>query len=172
MANNFEPYLDWAKITDEQAKKLASATARYKRAADSLCELSSPQRAGEFMQAHQDLGKVDEEICMSIWTVPAMVHVAAERDYEEVEGETVMLQRCQRCKSILHFVREGMISFGEDGRPEPLTEENVPWFDPGQMVAKATRPDGMSMYLLQPGQDLEPHEMECVGFPNLEDPHG
>jgi hypothetical protein len=163
---NFDPYPDWEKVTDEHAKKLGNAVAEYRRASVQISDLATPQSAARFMQAHHDVGVIHDEILEDIWTVPMMVHVAAERDYEEIEEQTVMVQRCARCKSILHIVHEGIVLMGPNG-PEWMTEENTPWWAPGQLVAKATRPDSMSMYLIE-DRELEKHEMECVGLPNME----
>lgn len=167
MSKNFDPYPDFDKLTQKQAARLAQAVGAYRSAGAVLTAEKTPERAAEFMRAHHDVGEIHDEILEEIWTVPMMIHVAAEREYEDIEGESVLTQRCSRCKSILHFVKEGMVAFTEEG-PVALTEENVPWWEAGQRVAKSTRQDGMTMYEVEPERELEKHELECVGLPNME----
>lgn len=170
---NFDPYPDWDKITRKQAEKFSIGLRRYKLAADAL--VADPANTGhcaDAIKAHHELGHIEDEIVESIWTVPVMVHIAGSREWEDhpnpEDERTALLQRCQRCKSVLASFSEGMAVLTERG-PQEVKEEDMTWWEEGTQVAKSKQDSyGMQMYEIPQNQPLKDHEMECVGLPNME----
>jgi hypothetical protein len=168
---NFDPYFDWSELSDDMASDLHAHYLRHRRALDAFLDRKTPDRelAKEVMDSHEELSRTAEVIKMALWTEPVMVHVAGERKMEtnpddpEQEG---VLQRCQRCGSILHFWAEGMGVMTPEG-PRILNEDEIPWWPSGELVAKATNELGMKMYEVEKGRKLAKHEIECVSLAEL-----
>ena len=174
--SSFDPYPDFSKISQEQAEELQEAFKEYKELSNLLIGDATPETAGKVLQAHHDLSVKCDDVIHDIWTVPVMVHVADDPKWEknpDDDDQEALLQRCSRCKSVLQFWHEKMIVMGRDGGTDTVEEEDIPWWEAGTMVAKSTDQRdpmimNMSMYEVEPGRDLEKHERECVGFPELD----
>lgn len=171
--DNFDPYPDWSKLTRKQAEKFALGLARYRRASDALiADPANTDLCAEVIQIHHELGHVEDDILSDIWTIPVMVHVAGPQEWEEhpdpEDDRTALLQRCVRCKSVLSSFSEGMVALTERG-PQRVSEDDMTWWEEGTQVAKSKQDAfGMQMYEIPKDRQLEKHEMECVGLPNME----
>jgi hypothetical protein len=165
----FDPYLEWKALTPEMARELALAIKAYRLGADALVELPTPKRAARVVKAQRDINDIYDAIEHSILVVPSMVHVAGEKQTTMTdEGQEEITQRCVRCKSVLGYWRDDLIYMTPHG-PQPVPEAEVPWWNEGSTVAKAT-PEGLPMQFYEvPGdRELFPYEHECVGMPDLE----
>lgn len=171
MADNFDPYLDWDKVDQEVTDDLYDALASYERDRETFLKNKTIDNAKKVLRSHNAITEVSIAVHDYIYTIPVMVHEAGTKkreldpDYPE-EGE-VTVQRCKRCGSILHAWREGVGVMTNDG-PKEISEDDIPWWDVGDIVAKATGPEGaIGMYLIDPDHQLEKHEMKCVSLVDL-----
>jgi hypothetical protein len=171
--SSFEPFFNYEKLTPKMAKDLRDAVVRHRLATDSL--IRSPvniKQSVAAIEAAYDVESVIDTIRSAIWTVPVMVHLAGEKQFETCEhceyAEQV-IQRCKRCGSTLHLWHEHLGVLTPDG-PRELGPDDVPWWDENEIVAKAHFGSAMTMYSIDPSRLLEKHEMECVSLVDLEGP--
>lgn len=160
MTKNFEPYFDWAEISQEMATDLYDVIADYETAKKNFLKHRSPDAAGKFLEQQHKLSGVADAIYQTIYTKPVMVHVAGARVDDDDEN---VVQRCKLCGSILQLWHDGLVQMTGDG-PRQVTPDDMEWWDEGDRVAKSHEPMSMNMYLVAPGRDLEKHELPC---PNL-----
>lgn len=171
---DFDPFLDWEAIDDEIAADFNKAIKQYRRATEAFAKMKRgdedfAQAARTVLKCQMKVTRLSQGILSHIYTLPVMVHVAGERKNETNPDDPMQegtLQRCSRCGSVLHFWHEGIIALTDQG-PRPLTEEDVPWFEKGEIVAKGETQGGVSMYVIDPPRDLEKHERECVSLSDL-----
>lgn len=167
---NFDPFPDWEKITEEHARHLHEAMREQNDARQLFFERPSPENAGRVIEAITRTSSYADFIIAEVWTVPVMVHVAGAKQEETNpadENQEGILQRCVRCKSVLHFWTHGMVAITSAG-PKLFEPDDIDWWQEGDLVAKATSEDGSTMYLIEEGRELQKHEYECVGLPNME----
>ena len=172
---NFDPFLDWEAIDEEIASDINKHVKRHRRLMEqfALMKRGDPgfvEAARELMQQQHKTTTLMGQVMHHIYTVPAMVHIAGERKWEDNlddNTEQGLIQRCARCGSPLGFFSEGMMVIDEDsGQPRPLVEEDVPWFTVGETIGKIDRDEGMTMYAIE-GRELFKHERECVALNDL-----
>lgn len=174
---NFDPFIDWEAIDDEIAAELNKAVKNHRRAVDAFARMKRgdedfAKAAQVVLKTYVKMGRTAQGIINHLWTVPVMVHVAGERkwetnpDDEDVQG---LLQRCARCGSILHLFHEGMMVLDPETGPRAMTEDDLPWYTPGDVIAKSDQGGNVSMYLIENGRELEKHEHECVALNELFD---
>lgn len=164
---NFDPYIDWSKTTDEQAREMAKRMSKARMLANKLMFTPNAELLAQWMEAQQEMAACAEEIEEELWTTPAMVHIAGPvGDEEAADGSLCKIQRCSRCKSVLTFWRHGMYRSTYDGAEE-VGEEDADFFPEGTALAKITRPFGMHIYSID-GRELEKHERECVAMPDID----
>lgn len=172
MRENFDPYFDWDLITEEIAADLQMAMRRYYGFARDLANAREPdvELARAVLESHDELDDVVVAIKRHCYRQPMMVHISDEpqmEDNNEDGPSEVLVQRCQRCKSVLHFWHEGMMILTPGG-PHELQTDEVPWWPKDTIVAKHNTEDGgVGMYEIEANRDLDSHELECVGIPNL-----
>jgi hypothetical protein len=167
---NFDPFPDWEKVDQEMADDLHAVVVQQREAVEAFEENKTPENAAELIRLYTETQATCEAIMRAIWTQPVLVHVAGEREWEKNPGDEdqeALLQRCQRCKSVLSFWFENMMMMADDG-PRPMDQDEIPWWEKGEIVAKGEGENGFSMYLVEKGRELEKHEIECVGMPDLE----
>jgi hypothetical protein len=167
---NFDPFPDWEKVDQEMADDLHQEVVGQQRALKVFESEPTPENAAALIEFYTKTQATVAAIITAIWTQPVMVHVAGERKWEknpDDDDQEALLQRCTRCKSVLNFWFDSMMTVGEDG-PRPIDQEEIPWWENGEFVAKGDGESGYSMYLIEKGRELEKHEFECVGMPELE----
>lgn len=164
---NFDPFLDHDAITDEMASDLASDMDRFENAKQEFRSTKSKDSAGKMLDAQADLTATIQAIQETIFTQPVMVHEAGEKaEFVDEEGHDTMIQRCKRCGSTLQFWHEGIVAMTPVG-PQEISAEEVPWWSPGDVVAKSVEPGGMTMYEIDKTQKLDKHEMPCIDLSDL-----
>lgn len=166
----FDPYFDWAGITPELTAGFLKALTSHNEFRKKFEGDPTPENLGAYLKVYDELQTVHDNIMRGIYTVPAMVHVAGARKRETHPDDPMqeaMLQRCARCGSVLHVWHEHAIVFGPEG-PQEIQEEDVPWWDEGQKVAKASQPGQLEIYEVEPDRELEKHERMCVSLSDLD----
>jgi hypothetical protein len=172
---NFDPFLDWNAIDDEIAAELNKALKNYRRAMEAFAKMKRgdedfARAAQVFLKTQLRLQRMASGVINHIYTVPVMVHVAGEKKVEtnpDNEDQTGVLQRCARCGSILNLWREGMMMLDPEEGPREVCEEDLPWFEPGTVIAKAENNGSISLYPIEGDRELEKHERECVALNEL-----
>jgi len=172
---NFDPFIDWEAIDDEIAADLNKAVKNYRRAQLGFAKMKRgdedfAKAAQVFLKSQLHLTRLANSVINHIYTVPVMVHIAGERKTEvnpDDESSEGILQRCARCGSILHLFRDGLMVLDPETGPREMQEEDLPWFDPGALVAKAETETGVQMYVLDDKHELKKHERECVALNEL-----
>ena len=168
--NSFEPYPDFEKITQEDADELHQLFRDYRQKSDRLEQEARVEYVADFLQSFHAMNVRIEETVNRIWTVPYMVHVAGDKKTEQNPDDPTeegIFQRCSRCGSTLNFWREGLMFLTPDG-PKEMAEEDVPWWTPGERIAKRDGgPQGYGMYRIDADHELEKHEIMCVSLESL-----
>jgi len=172
-SRGFEPYLDWEKITDEMTDDLHEGLSFFHEAQDRFLENKTSKNAADMLRSHYEMSSIASDVKEAIYTQPMMVHIAGEVKVEENPEnplDEVTIQRCKRCGSVLQIYKEGLAQITESG-PEPVTEDEVLWWDDGDVVAKTSDSTSIHMYQIEgqgkPARKLEKHEMECVSLEDL-----
>jgi len=165
---NFEPYLDWDSIEDEMVDDLHELFMEFRKAKKNFISSKSKERAVAVLKAQYELGRITTAIHHAIFTRPMMIHVAGPKQkIADEDGSDQIVQRCKRCGSILQLWSENFMAVTPAG-PIPLEEEDVPWWDDDDVVAKAGDPDqGMQMYEVGKDRELERHERLCPDLTSL-----
>lgn len=170
----FEPFIDFDALTLEQAEELRRAVCGYRSAVDTLADSATPETlldlAKNVLRASDDASRTVAEIMNDLHTTPVMVHVAGPRREEtnpDDPDDHGVLQRCRRCGSVLNFWSEHVRVLDPAEGPRPLDEDEVPWWDEGELVAKANNQFGLGMYRVSPDRALEKHERECADLSEL-----
>jgi len=159
---NFEPFIDWSKITQEDADKITDNLLVQARLAQELFRDTAPENCALFIESKMVGSDFLRDLVDSVWTFPAMVHVAGEWGLEtnpDNDKQKAVIQRCSNCKSIINYWHEGTISFDEAGLVS-IPEEDNDWWEIGSQVAK--RQDENTFYEIK-GRELEEHEVRCLG---------
>lgn len=166
---NFEPFFDYDAVPVELANELMEAVVRRRKAENNLTTTRAPRAAGELMKAIRDLNAIGEKIYQQIFTVPVMVHIAGERQWEEEEDNAPAgyCQRCSRCGSILNFWHENLVQMTPYG-PQRVDVENAGWHDVGVIVAKGEVGMQYKLYEIPKDQPLKKHERECLAMPEID----
>ena len=164
---NFEPYFDWAGITDEMTDDLHERILEYKKAQEDFIAEKSNQNAARFMRLQWEVARIGNAITQTIYTIPVMVHVAGQKIYgKDEDGTDQVIQRCKRCGSIL----QGWQDRYQVATPEGvvrITEENIPWWQENDVVAKPAEEIGTKMYEIENDRPLEEHEKLCPDLSGL-----
>jgi hypothetical protein len=164
---NFDPFIDWGAITDEMVADFHPKLKAFRDANDRFLENPTKGDLAKILRYQQELSSNHEAIIRTLFTVPAMVHVAGPREHEDCEEhDHHAIQRCARCGSTLAFWRPGIMTMTEDG-PHEVEEDEISWWEPGSTVAKAVHDHGGAMYLIEEGQELDAHEKMCVDLSGL-----
>lgn len=160
----FEPYLDWSSVTEEMANDLHRNITAYKKAQEDFMGDPTPEKAAELLKPQYELNNIATGVFQTIYTTPVMVHVAGPKtEDKDDDGEGRIVQLCKRCGSVLQFWRDGVTVMTPTG-PVEIAEENIPWWDEGDVVAKSTTPESMTVYQITEGRALEKHERPCPDF--------
>jgi hypothetical protein len=163
---NFDPYIDWSGITQEMVDDFHGTMVKFRKASDQFLEKPNKEDLAAVLRTQSDLSSNFHAIMATLYTVPAMVHVAGERVQEELEDGRHEYQRCTRCGSTLAYWRSGLMTRTSEGETE-ITEDNIAWWEPGDVVAKAIVQDvGGELYLVS-NRELEPHEKFCPDLSGL-----
>lgn len=170
----FEPYVDFDAVTQEMADAVRDSILGYKTAMDALAAApeATPQLAAAMLRASEQASDIVREIINTLFVTPVMVHVAGERREEtnpDDPEESAVVQRCSRCGSILHMWSERMGVVDPETGPRHLEVEEIPWWDVGTRVAKATFTTGspVGMYPIS-DRSLKDHEHVCADLSSLE----
>lgn len=167
---NFDPFIDWEGITPEMVDDIHATLKEFRAAQESFLRTASSEDAAAMLRNQWDLTRTIEAITQTLYTIPVMVHVAGEKKIEEDEqwGE-ITRQRCVKCGSVLGEWMERMMILTPVG-PKQVEEEDLPWWTPGQRVAKAGTQgeddQSMRLYLVE-DRELDKHEMPCVDLQDL-----
>lgn len=168
MSKNFEPYIDWDSVSAEMSNDMHAKLTEYKAAIKDFEEFNTPANCARVLKTQFELSNLSSVIHQSLFTLPVMVHIAGEKISEvDPEEHNAVVQRCTRCGSVLQSWCEAFSILTPLG-PRHLEESDLPWWEPGQIVAKATDDDSMTMYEIEKGRKLEKHEKECVDLTGLE----
>lgn len=161
MSESFEPYFDWDGINDEMAEDLHRALSSQLETRANFLREPTRANAGRFLKATRKLSQIGQAIESTIWTLPVIVHEAGEKKIEtDEEDDEVVMQRCRRCGSILQVWHEHIALMTPSG-PQRIAEEDIPWWNPGAIIAKSDSDNGMmSMYEIE-GRELDKHEKIC-----------
>ena len=164
---SFEPFYDYESITEEMIEDLHKVVVGYKVAARRFEAMRSKREAISVLKTQLEVQEAYNAIMSALWTVPAMIHVAGapRTETHPRTGTEAVAQRCQRCGSMLQLWHENLIVMGEEG-PTEVEQENVSWWDEGQIVAKAIQPGGMHMYQID-DRELHHYEHECVDIKGI-----
>jgi hypothetical protein len=157
---NFDPYIAWEDISDVMVDDLHAKIVEYKKAQDDFLTEKNRENASRLMRLQFELNVIATGIHKTLYRMPVMVHIADEK-IETHEEEHEIKQRCARCGSILQFWKEGMAIVTPAG-PIGVSEDDISWWDPGDIVAKATDDEGMTVYQVDPKRSLDKWERECV----------
>jgi ribosomal protein S27AE len=165
---NFEPFFDYESVDERMASDLHSVITDYRKCCQRFESNGSVVNAVAVMKAQDELQHVYEAIKHSIFTVPALVHVAGPKKVEThpESGNEATVQRCSRCGSVIQLWHEHMIAMTGEG-PRELDEDEVPWWKVGDVVAKCNHPAGMNLYEIE-NRPLKRHERECVDMSMIE----
>lgn len=157
----FEPYIDWDAITDEMTDDLHKKVVEYKEAQDNFLAQKSKENASRLMRLQWELSRLGTAITHTIFTVPMMVHVAGPKAQSTKEDHTEeIIQRCKRCGSVLQIWQDKFLIPTPEGL-QPVDPDQMPWWNEGDIVAKASDESGSTMYEIEEGRDLDPHERPC-----------
>lgn len=172
-SRGFDPYLDWDKINDEMTNDLHEGLVFFHEAQERFRHNKSPKNASDMLKAHYEMAEIASDVKEAIYTQPMMVHVAGEvksEDNPDNPLEEAVIQRCKRCGSVLQVYKEGLSQMTQHG-PEPISEDEMLWWDDGDIVAKTSDSTSIHMYQIEgkdkPDRALEKHEMECVSLTDL-----
>lgn len=173
---NFDPFIDFEAVTEEMAADLHAALREHRDAAAAFVEDDRPDpvKCARAVAAATEVNMVVGAIVESLHRTPVMVHVAgprreelrAEDDDDEIE-DLVLVQRCSRCGSVLNFWTDHLGTFDPHTGPRRVELNEIPWWKEGQLVAKATKPGMIDMYLVEPDRPLDKHERECADLSGL-----
>jgi hypothetical protein len=167
MNQNFDPFIDWDSVTQEMADDMHVKILEYKEAIKKFEAENTISNCADVLRLQFELTTTSNSIHAALFTVPVMVHNAGEKVSDsDSEGHSVITQRCTRCGSVLQGWREGMAVLTPNGI-EDLVEDKISWWKPGDVVAKASDAESMTMYVIE-DRDLDKHERECVDISHLE----
>lgn len=161
---NFEPYIDWSKVTQDDANKLSKNLFKQTDAEFSLVQEASTENCINFIKTKMECMEFLRDFIDGAWTFPAMVHVAGPWGLEsnpDDENQKAVIQRCANCKSIINFWHEGTMTIDESALVYVKQEDND-WWEPGSLVAKVQDDDG-NYYQIE-NRPLKEHEIRCVGI--------
>ena len=165
--SNFEPFIDWDDISDEMVADLAEAFERFRSSQEAFSKEKTKANAVEMLESQMAVSDVATAITHTLHTIPVMVHVAGPKVSAEEDDQEAITQRCTRCGSILQKWMSGYHAITPGG-PLPLTEDDLPWWDEGDIVAKSgDEHDSMTMYEVDPKRELEKHERQCYSLDSL-----
>jgi hypothetical protein len=164
----FEPFIDWDEFSDEMLEDLSKTYEDFRSAQKSFDRRKTKKNAIKLLTAQGALSQIATAIHRTLHTVPVMVHIAGEKSTKEGDdGDLLVEQRCTRCGSVLQRWESGYHAMTPAG-PVPLDENDLPWWDSGDIVAKSgDENESMSMYQINPERDLEKHERECYSLDSL-----
>ena len=163
----FEPYLDWSSLTQEMADDLHQLISAYKAAQKKFEEHNTTENAADLMRLQLELTATSAAIQQDLITIPVLVHLAGPKtEGTDSEGHEEIVQRCTRCGSLLQRWCEALVSMTPAG-PRSVEQDEMPWWDPGDVVAKASGDNGHAMYEITEGRALEKHEKECLDLTGL-----
>lgn len=163
----FEPFIDWDDFSDEMLDDLVEVYDRFKKAQKSFDRRKTKKNAIAMLSSQGELSHIANAIMRTLHTVPVMVHVAGDKAVREGDDGPITEQRCTRCGSVLQRWEPSYHAMTPAG-PIPLAEDDLPWWDKGDIVAKAgDENESMSMYQIDPERDLEKHERECYALDSL-----
>lgn len=161
---SFEPYFDWDAIDEKMTDDFHALFMEYKKAQEDFASKKSVRTAANFMRLQREMSNIAHAIQHAVYTVPMMVHVAGPKvQNTEEDGTEQILQRCKRCGSVLQVWQDKFLIPTIDGL-QPLSEDDLPWWDEGDIVAKASDDTGSTMYQVDEGRDLDDHERPCPDF--------
>lgn len=174
---NFDPFLDWSKIGEDEAGRLRELSMRQRAAHGELADSGSIEAAVQMLKCYREVQETITDMFDSIWTVPVIVHIADRRSWEknpdDPEQEAV-LQRCARCKTVLQWWYPGMVSVSDPSgmimisttdpeSPLAVQEEDYDWWPIGSTIAKQAPSGYEGIYVIE-DRPLHSHEVECAGF--------
>lgn len=169
----FEPFLAYELLSEQQAEALHEAMRDYRETVNEFTENDEVdiEQAQRVMEAISEMDEVYKTIAHDIYRVPAVIHVAGERDEEanpDNPEQSATVQRCSRCGSILQFWFEGIMYLTDSGLVRDLGEDDNLWWDVGEQVGKTDDPSGIDIYPIKEDQELERWETECADLSELE----
>lgn len=167
MSKNFEPYIDFDAIDDRMTDDLHEAASAYKQATESFMKEKSKENAANLLRTQHRITEIAHAINASLYTQPVMVHIAGEKSHDSDEdGRDQAIQRCKRCGSVLQIWKTGWAAMTPAG-PHRLEEEDLPWWEEDDLVAKNSDNESMTMYEIEKNRDLEKHEFPCLDLTSL-----
>lgn len=169
---NFEPFIDYEAVTPEMAQELYGALHEHRDLVQEFLSDEEPdvEKCARLLEAAHRGQNCFHAIIEALWTTPVMVHIAGPVQHEtDEDGDEHAFQRCTRCASVLnHFHGHYLVLDPETG-PRQMTEEDVPWWSEGTIVAKHTQSDtgNVGMYPIDADRELEKHERVCADLTGL-----
>lgn len=167
---NFDPFYDYDSIASEMVDDLHKAVVDNTASVKLFAREKTRENAISVLKAQRQIQIVYDNVMQTLWTVPAMIHLAGEKKIEvhpetEIEG---VVQRCKRCGSVLQFWYEGLIHMTSVG-PQQVDEDDVSWWRDGDRVGKCSHEHGINLYEIDPQRSLEKHERDCVNMAGVID---
>lgn len=173
--SGFDPYFDYDDPCEAHIAELHEALTRNTKARERFLEEPNRETFVEIFESWDAMDAIINLVKHEAHTIPVIVHVAGEKRNEtnpDNPTQEGVVQRCSQCGSVLSGWTEEMLVFTEEG-PRALEEDEIPWWEPGQRVAKTSQQEtsmgsGVGMYSLDPqDRDLDKHEMPCVNLAEL-----
>lgn len=166
--SSFEPFIDWDEMSDEMLHDLSTAYREFRKAQKSFDRRQTKENAIALLKGQHEMSDIATAIFRTLHTVPVMVHIAGEKTTATEDEQEVIRQRCTRCGSVLQQWMSGYHAMTPAG-PIPMDEGDLPWWDPGDIVAKSgDENESMTMYQIDPERELDKHERECYSLDSLD----